>query len=135
MEISSAGTDAGCGTTGTMISSWSCVSDDRNVEAAVRGPQQRGQIRKGGATRRAIMCSVMWLLRLLTTCCLVYLSASDSHTGTNFSILSIFSFFFHPFFFLLRCCSPFDLLRQLIFVSYLLLLFTFATLPLLYFYL
>ncbi|XP_076749290.1 limbic system-associated membrane protein isoform X2 [Xylocopa sonorina] len=26
------------------------------------------------------MCSVMWLLRLLTTCCLVYLSASDSHT-------------------------------------------------------
>ncbi|XP_053982289.1 zwei Ig domain protein zig-8-like isoform X1 [Hylaeus volcanicus] len=26
------------------------------------------------------MCSVMWLLRLLTICCLVYLSASDSHT-------------------------------------------------------
>ena len=59
----------------------SCVSDDSDVEAAVREPQQRGQIRKGGATRRAIMCSVMWLLRLLTTCCLVYLSTSDFHTG------------------------------------------------------
>lgn len=60
----------------------SCVSDDSNVEAAARKPQQREQIRKGGATHRAIMCSVMWLLRLLTTCCLVYLSASDVHTGT-----------------------------------------------------
>lgn len=57
----------------------SVISDDNNVEALVHGPQQREQIR-----HRAVMCSVMWLLRLLTIYRLAHLSASGTHTGECF---------------------------------------------------
>lgn len=55
------------------------ISDDNDVEAVVHGPQQREQIRQ-----RAVMCSVMWLLRLLTIYRLAHLSASGTHTGECF---------------------------------------------------
>jgi len=62
----------------------SVISDDNNVEALVHGPQQREQIRQ-----RAVMCSVMWLLRLLTIYRLAHLSASSTHTGEYFIDLCI----------------------------------------------
>lgn len=57
----------------------SVIVDDNNVEAVVHGPQQREQIRQ-----RAVMCNVMWLLRLLTIYRLAHLSASGTHTGECF---------------------------------------------------